>query len=181
MMLRDGSALLSALAATLMIPGFMATPAAAQSAAAVVNTSMVGNAGKEIGKLQLREGPQGTVMRLTIAPGNVSPGWHAIHFHAVGDCSDIAKFAMSMAHVNHAGKQHGLLNPGGPDDGDLPNVFAASDGAVNAEVYTIAKLSGADGLRDSDGSALILHANADDYVSQPIGGAGDRIGCAVIK
>jgi superoxide dismutase, Cu-Zn family len=36
-------------------------------------------------------------------------------------------------------------------------------------------------LKDADGSSLVIHANADDGLTQPIGGAGDRVACAVIK
>ena len=58
---------------------------------------------------------------------------------------------------------------------------ANADGSVNAEVSSETPLTGEGGLRDGDGSALIIHANEDDHTSQPIGGAGPRIGCAVIK
>ena len=77
-----------------------------------------------------------------LQPGSVSPGWHGIHLHAVGTCEDPDKFELSQAHLNHSAKQHGLLNPQGPDDGDLPNVYAGPDGAINAEIYVAAKLSG---------------------------------------
>jgi len=83
--------------------------------------------------------------------------------------------------VNHDQSKHGLLNPDGPDEGDLPNLYAAQDGSANAEVWSETPLNGEGGLKDGDGSALIIHANEDDHTSQPIGGAGDRVACAVIK
>jgi Cu-Zn family superoxide dismutase len=53
---------------------------------------------------------------------------------------------------------------------------------VNAEVASESvSLSGDQGLKDRDGSALVIHANEDDHATQPIGGAGARVGCAVIK
>jgi Cu-Zn family superoxide dismutase len=105
-----------------------------------------------------------------------------LHFHAVGDCSDPGKYEVSKGHVNHTGAKHGLLNAEGPDAGDLPNVFAAADGSANAEVSShVARMLGQNGLKDGDGSALIFHANEDDHQSQPIGGAGGRVACAVIK
>ena len=152
--------------------------ALAQPATETLRAPLVGNDGSAIGEIDLRGGPHGSELRISVRPGKVAAGWHGMHFHAVGDCSDTAKFEASKAHINHGGKPHGFLNPNGPDEGDLPNVFAAADGAVQAEVFTANKLAS---LRDGDGSALILHANPDDHVSQPIGGAGARIGCAAIK
>ena len=79
---------------------------------------------------------------------------------------------------------HGLLNPDANEAGDLPNVFVAADGTANAEIFTtFVSLGGVDGrqdLTDKDGSAIVVHANADDHKTQPIGGAGARIACGVI-
>ncbi|AWN34354.1 superoxide dismutase family protein [Methylobacterium radiodurans] len=144
-------------------------------------TQIKNNKGDTIGTLKLRDGANTLVARVTIQAGGLPPGWHGMHFHAVGDCSDPEKFEKSKAHVNHDQSKHGLLNPDGPDEGDLPNIFAAQDGSVNAEVSSETPLTGEGGLKDGDGSALIIHANEDDHASQPIGGAGPRIGCAVIK
>lgn len=163
-----------ALAATLALP-------AIGLRAETVEAPLIGNDGTEIGKVELRGGAGPTVARITVQAGKVTPGWHGVHFHGVGDCSDHEKFLASKSHVNHGGKQHGLLNSAGPDDGDLPNVFAAADGSVNAEVSSPTPLDGPNGLRDADGSAFVMHANADDHMAQPIGGAGARVACAVIK
>ena len=136
--------------------------------------------GDPIGTIAIRDGANSLVLRVAIQPGGLPPGWHGMHFHAVGDCSD-AKFMNSKAHVNHDQSKHGLLNPDGPDEGDLPNIFANQDGSANAEVSSETALTGEGGLKDGDGSALIIHANEDDHTTQPIGGAGDRIACGVIK
>jgi Cu-Zn family superoxide dismutase len=141
-----------------------------------------GSKGNAIGKIMIRSGEKALVVRLNIDAGGLSPGWHGIHFHQVGVCSDSGKFDLSKGHVNPSHRQHGLLNPGGPDEGDLPNIYANADGSVNAEVSSTAiGLSGADGLRDADGSALVIHASEDDQSSQPIGNAGARVACATIK
>ena len=136
--------------------------------------------GDAIGTLTIRDGANALVLRVAIQPGGLPPGWHGMHFHAVGDCSD-AKFQNSKAHVNHDQSKHGLLNPEGPDEGDLPNLYAAQDGSAQAEVSSETPLNGEGGLKDGDGSALIIHANPDDHTSQPIGAAGDRVACGVIK
>ncbi|MBO6632941.1 superoxide dismutase family protein [Parvibaculum sp.] len=148
-------------------------------AAAEFRTQAMG----EAGTANLSEGPEGVVIRVNVE--GLTPGWHAIHFHGVGDCSDAA-YKNSGSHVQHGETEpHGLLNPEGPDDGDLANIHAAEDGTVNAELYSArVTLSGADGranLLDADGSALVIHEGPDDHMSQPIGGAGARVACAVIE
>lgn len=147
----------------------------------VVTGSFIGNDGKTLGTATATGIDRVTIVRIQLAPGTVPPGWHGIHFHAVADCSDTEKFLASKAHVNHGGKAHGLLNPNGPDEGDLPNVFAVADGSVTAEVTSPVGLTGTSGLLDGDGFALVIHANADDHTTQPIGGAGARIACAAFK
>nr|WP_183568998.1 superoxide dismutase family protein [Methylorubrum rhodinum] len=151
------------------------------SAPQTYESAITNGKGETIGKIMIRDGANSLVMRVTVQAGGLPPGWHGIHFHAVGDCSDTEKFEKSKAHVNHDQSKHGLLNPDGPDEGDLPNVYANADGSVNAEVSSETPLTGEGGLRDGDGSALIVHANEDDHNTQPIGGAGPRIACAVIK
>jgi superoxide dismutase, Cu-Zn family len=164
--------------------------AAAGVVAAAGGAAMAAQAGARLsgpsgqsGAATLREGSQGVVMRVELS--GLTSGWHAIHFHEKGDCAD-PKFTSAGGHINHATKRpHGLLNPQGPDFGDLPNVFVGADGTARAEVYSpLVSLKGAAGrpaLLDADGSALVVHANADDQTSQPIGGAGDRVACGVIR
>ena len=67
---------------------------------------------------------------------------------------------------------------------DSPNIYAAADGEAKAEFFTT--LVTVDGgtmptLLDDDGSAVVIHENPDDHVTQPIGGAGGRVGCGVVK
>ncbi len=134
------------------------------------------------GRIDVREAPRGMLLR--ISAKGLPPGWHGIHFHEKGTCNDPG-FKQSGAHVHEgATAVHGLLNKEGNDHGDLPNVYVGPDGVLEAELFsTFVSLDGAGGrqaLRDADGSALVIHANADDHTSQPIGGTGDRIACAVI-
>ena len=145
--------------------------------------TIINGQGAEIGKATLTQGATGLLIKVEAT--GLTPGWHGIHIHATGQCE--APFTSAGAHINHGDpkKPHGLLNAEGPDDGDLPNVFADAAGAVNAEVFTSHARLSQNGpgqwLWDADGSALVIHANADDHSSQPIGGAGDRVACAVIK
>lgn len=138
--------------------------------------------GASLGRVTLREGPQGLL--LTIEGEGWPEGWHGAHLHAVGSCEP-PSFQSAGGHVNHpeATRPHGLLNwEGGPDFGDLQNVYAGPGGSARAEVY-LARGHGettADMLSNANGLALVIHANPDDHVTQPIGGAGDRIACAVL-
>ncbi len=145
------------------------------------DVGIVGATGANIGRATLTEAPTGVVLRIEIGAGGLEPGWHGMHLHSVGDCSDTGTFKLSKGHVNFDGKEHGLLNEAGPDNADLPNIYADKTGAAHTEVFTtLVNLEGDRGLLDEDGSALVIHANPDDFVTQPIGGAGGRVACGVI-
>lgn len=152
-------------------------PALAQDGVEAVEATMIGNDGEPIGTVMFTGNDRWTVVRLAIMEGKVAPGWHGIHFHQVPDCSDPATFEASKGHVAHGTEIHGMLNPKGPHDGDLPNVHATETGAIDAEVSAPIGLAGL----QASGAALVMHADPDDHTSQPIGGAGKRIGCAVLK
>ena len=145
--------------------------------ATLMNTS-----GATVGRAILTQGATGLLIR--IEADGLTPGWHGVHIHATGQCA--APFTSAGGHINHGDPKapHGLLNAGGPDDGDLPNIFADAQGRVRAEVFTTRARIARDGpgqwLWDVDGSALVIHANMDDQTSQPIGGAGDRVVCGVM-
>lgn len=141
--------------------------------------SIVGTSGSEIGKASFTAAPQGVLIRVLVPAGGLSPGWHGAHLHMVGDCSDTAKFEHAGAHIQKSSTYHGLLYEHGPESGDLPNISVAGDGSASVELFT--SLITMSELQDADGSALIIHAKPDDHVSQPIGNAGDRVGCAVIQ
>jgi len=104
-------------------------------------------------------------------------GLHGLHLHSVGRC-DPPDFKTAGAHWNPGSKQHGMSNPQGPHAGDLPNVEVAANGVLSATVTVPGATMAA--LLDADGSALVLHAAADDYKTDPSGNSGARIACAVI-
>ncbi|WP_409450318.1 superoxide dismutase family protein [Brevundimonas sp.] len=145
--------------------------------------AIINGQGAEIGKATLTQGATGLLIKVEAT--GLTPGWHGIHIHATGQCA--APFTSAGAHINHTDPKtpHGLLNAQGPDDGDLPNLYAAADGSAHGEFFTTKARISQDGpgqwLWDADGSALVIHANPDDHNSQPIGGAGDRVACAVLS
>jgi Cu-Zn family superoxide dismutase len=116
----------------------------------------------------------------------MTSGLHGMHFHKVGNCSDTHHFKTAEGHIDPYTKPHGYFHPEGPHEGNLPNLIVAENGKADVEIYTeMVSLNKNDkkkqSLIDADGSSLIIHANPDDHVSQPIGGSGDRIACGLIK
>lgn len=142
-----------------------------------------GPEGHILGKVTVTGAPHGVLIR--IEAKDLTPGWHGVHLHEKAQC-DGPSFQSAGGHI-HSGTPvvHGLLDPKANDSGDLPNIYVDPNGTVTVELYsTLVSLDGNGGLpalRDSDGSALVIHAKPDDYHSQPIGGAGDRVACAAIR
>ena len=143
-------------------------------------TKIVGKSGEEIGSLKISQGTQGVVVN--IKASNLPAGYHGMHFHAVADCDHAGGFKSAKGHVDPDKKPHGFLNEEGPHEGNLPNLIVAEDGTVEVELYSslVSLKDGKANLLDADGSSLVIHANPDDHTSQPIGGSGGRIACAVI-
>jgi Cu-Zn family superoxide dismutase len=135
--------------------------------------------GKTIGEATLRDSPAGVLVRLDLQ--GVPPGTHAFHIHAVGKC-DAPDFMTAGGHFNPATMKHGLLATGGPHAGDMPNLHVPADGKLSVEVLdaNVTLAAGQKSLFDTDGSALVVHATADDYTSDPAGNAGARIACGVV-
>ncbi|HUF89630.1 MAG TPA: superoxide dismutase family protein [Gemmatimonadota bacterium] len=110
------------------------------------------------------------------------PGEHGFHVHQTGSCEP-PSFSSAGGHLAPAGNAHGFDAEGGPHAGDLRNLTAGPDSsAVVDQTNERLTLRGGDApLLDADGSALIVHAGADDYVSQPSGDSGVPIACGVIE
>jgi superoxide dismutase, Cu-Zn family len=137
--------------------------------------------GAQYGTLTLERSAAG--VRISGALTGVPPGVHGIHFHQVGRC-DAPDFATAGAHLNPANAAHGLQNPRGPHAGDLPNVTANAEGQMVVDIATPRVTLDTDaraGLFDADGTALVIHANADDQRTDPAGSSGPRIACGVVE
>lgn len=150
------------------------------AAAPDARATLLGGDGAAVGEALFWAGPQGIVIRL--AAEGLTPGYHGMHVHAVGACEAGDGFASAGAHTGAAAGPHGLLNPDGPHAGNLPNLVVSPSGRAATEIYTtLATMDdGPAGLFDADGAALIIHAEPDDHVSQPIGGSGARAACGVV-
>lgn len=155
-----------------------------------VTVKFVGPAGEDMGEAVLTDALGGVLMRLEVK--GLTPGWHGVHLHMVGDCSDGADgFKASGGHINPDNVEHGFLNANGFHRADLPNLYAGPDGTATAEFFRAglnlrpseqgAAVNGPYPLSDDDGSAIVIHASPDDQLTQPIGGAGTRVACAAIR
>jgi Cu-Zn family superoxide dismutase len=118
---------------------------------------------------------------LVVELAGLTPGKHGLHFHAVGRCEG-PDFNSAGGHLNPAGHQHGRLNPMGSHLGDLPNVTADAQGDVGMQLsldQLPAQLMPE--IFDADGTAIVVHAAADDYRTDPSGNSGGRIACGVLR
>ena len=163
------------LAASVIAALTLASPAlAVDKASAVLKDAK----GAEVGNVTLTSTPSGVLMSLDLAA--IPAGEHAFHVHAVGKCEG-PDFKSAGPHFNPDETKHGLMNPEGPHAGDMPNLHVPADGKLRIEVLNpTVTLSAESALLDADGSAVIVHAVADDYKTDPAGNAGDRIACGVI-
>jgi Cu-Zn family superoxide dismutase len=121
----------------------------------------------------------GKVRVIVFAQGLKPDAEHGFHIHEAGDCSS-GDGMSAKGHFNPHGKPHG--NPGSAERhaGDLPSLKAGKDGRAKIDV-TVDAISIGQGAGNIVGRGLIIHADPDDYKTQPTGNAGARLACGVIK
>jgi Cu-Zn family superoxide dismutase len=134
--------------------------------------------GQPVGSATLTQTPHGVLIAAQLH--DLPPGQHAFHIHAVGECTPPVTSA--GGHFNPTNRQHGIKNPAGMHAGDMPNITVPESGTIQFEVLDeMTSISeGGNRILDDDGAALVIHATADDYTSDPAGNAGARIACGVI-
>jgi superoxide dismutase, Cu-Zn family len=151
-------------------------PSQAQTANAALQTAD----GKDAGTVTLTQTPHGVLLSLMVK--GAPAGEHAFHIHEVGKCE--APFTSAGGHFNPDRKKHGVMAADGSHAGDMPNLFVPASGDVKVEVLNAAvtlEKGKPNSLFDADGSAVIIHANKDDYKTDPTGDAGGRIVCGVVQ
>jgi Cu-Zn family superoxide dismutase len=124
----------------------------------------------------------GDTIRVRIDAMGMPRGTYAAHVHTTGACNP-PDFTSAGPHWNPTGAQHGKNNPAGMHKGDLPNLSVGTDGRGTLEyaIPAAALTGGQSPLLDSDGAALVIHAQADDYRTDPTGNAGGRMACGVFR
>lgn len=139
-------------------------------------------AGSEAGRVILRETPRQGVL-LDIRIDRLTEGQHAVHIHETGAC-DAPSFQSAGGHYNPHGRAHGAMHADGMHGGDMLNLHVPASGRVRTEriaPHVTLRAGAAHTLFDDDGSAIVIHAAADDYRSQPAGDAGGRVLCGVVR
>lgn len=145
-----------------------------------VEVDLLNQEGQSVGTATLTQEENG--VKVKVAAKNLPPGTHGFHFHETGVCK-APDFESAGGHFNPDDNSHGFEHEEGPHAGDLPNLAVEEDGTVVAEVVAehVTLASGEpNSLLKEGGTALVIHAGADDGKTQPSGDSGDRLVCGVI-
>ena len=135
--------------------------------------------GEDVGTATLSSaGKRGVKIKLDAK--NLAPGEHALHFHQVPKC-EAPDFKSAGGHFNPESKKHGFDNPEGHHAGDMKNFTVGADGKAKTKLEDadVTLKAGPHSLL-TNGAAVVVHAKADDYKTDPAGNAGDRVACGVI-
>jgi superoxide dismutase, Cu-Zn family len=144
------------------------------------HADIVNAQGQKIGSAQIHS--SGSGIRIDVEASQLTPGMHGIHVHNVGKCEGPA-FASAGPHFNPTSKHHGKDNPEGPHAGDLLMLKVGADGTGNASLLdqNATLGDGPNSIFHDGGTSLVIHADPDDYKTDPAGNSGARIACGVIE
>ncbi len=182
--------LLLATAATIALSACSTVPPSSPRAAAAAPASTVSTARSASVNLasassslvsgRLMAMPMAGGVHLSGEIGGLAPNsTHAIHIHETGDCS-AADASSAGGHFNPGAAPHGKVGASPHHGGDMDNIVANAQGVARVDVHASGVTLGGGAANDVAGRAVVVHAVADDYTSQPSGNAGARVACGVI-
>jgi Cu-Zn family superoxide dismutase len=144
-----------------------------------VEVKLIDSEGKQAGTARLADNEAG--LQVSIRAKDLSRGGHGVHIHDRGACEP-PDFKSAGSHYAPDDRNHGFLDSQGPHAGDMPMLMVDADGKSHDYHYTTDRVSlDEQSLLGPEGSALVIHAEADDYLTDTGGGTGDRIVCGVIS
>lgn len=145
----------------------------------LASATLVRASGAQAGTVQLLA--RGDQLSLVVVVTGLPEGAHGFHLHTKGACK-APDFLSAGGHLNPTGKAHGTINPRGSHVGDLPNLGVVS-GTMTSTTIDLDedRAQVLSWIFDDDGTAVVIHAEADDYRTDPSGNAGSRIACGVLK
>ena len=158
-----------------------AKPAAATASTAQEAIANLASASGSLvsGKLVLES--MGDGVHISGDIGGFKPGdVRGFHIHEKGDCS-AADASSAGGHFNPGAQPHGRAGQGAHHAGDSDNIVAGANGVAHVNAHVSGVTLGGGAANDIAGRAIIVHAAADDYATQPTGNAGARVACGVIK
>lgn len=124
---------------------------------------------------------KGKMVSLDMNVYKLTPGIHAVHIHEKGDCS-AADASSAGGHWNPSSNDHGKWGTEHFHMGDIGNLNADKNGTARLLFSTDKWCIGcSDESKNIVGKALVIHADKDDFKTQPTGNAGGRVGCVEIK
>ncbi|UNK42565.1 superoxide dismutase family protein [Luteimonas sp. S4-F44] len=157
-----------------------ASAPAAEAAAASASVELAPTQGHETAGTLRFATVDGRIQVTGTVTGLPPGGTHGFHVHEKGDCS-APDGTSAGGHFNPASSDHGRVGHGAHHVGDSDNIVAGTDGTASVDTWLEGATLGDGAPTDIVGKAVIVHANADDYVTQPTGNAGDRLACGVIR
>jgi Cu-Zn family superoxide dismutase len=159
------------------------TSASAQLVPQSASANLRSASGDEVATATFAQAQDEVRIAITFRDRTSLVGTHAIHIHSVAQCTPPA-FDSAGPILNPTSKQHGLLNPNGPMDGDLPNLVIGPAGVevynLSAGLVSVGPGPGANSLLGGRGTSLVIFSQPDDNSTQPDGNAGQRLACGPI-